>query len=79
MNRPTINGTASGSIAPPQQRVNDTSNAAGNGGPSGGMSNQNLNGIVRDSYLLDSLNLVVRIKLIKSKPKIKFQVLVILL
>ena len=46
LTRPTANGTSGGTMAISQQRPNDSSVGANNSGPAGGMSQQNLNGIV---------------------------------
>lgn len=51
--RPNTNSGGGGTMAMPQQRPNDNAVAVGGGGPSGGMSQQNLNGIVSDSSFSD--------------------------
>ena len=50
--RPTTNGSSAGAMPMPQQRSNDSSVSVSNGPQSGGMSQQNLNGIVRLSLRL---------------------------
>lgn len=47
--RPTMNGTSGGNASMAQQRPSDNPMGVGNSGSSGGMSQQNLNGIVSAS------------------------------